>query len=198
MNINDEKKRLREVARDARKRAADNASDDDLAAFHANLRGALSQLPNWQCISGYLAIGDEIDILPVLKALREDGKTCLLPVVTGNAQPLIFRVWEPGAPLEKGPLNTRHPARGAEATDPDILLVPLLAFDKTGYRLGWGGGFYDRTLAGYQQQGRAVTSIGVAYAAQEVDHVPRDDYDVPLDWVVTETNVTEITANKKA
>jgi len=198
MNIDDEKRHLREVARETRKHAAANAVDGDHAAFQSNLLQALSQLASWQTISGYIAIGDEIDLMPVLGALRGDGKLCVLPVVIEKAQPLIFREWDPEAELETGPLNTHHPMADSAPGEPDILLVPLLAFDKSGYRLGWGGGFYDRTLAAYHQRGRSITSIGVGYAAQEVDQVPHDGYDVALDWIITETGVMNTTANEKA
>jgi len=197
MTIDDEKRHLREVARQTRKQISAHAKAGDHDAFQNNLLQVLTKLPDWNNISGYLAIGDEINLAPVLKSLRDNGKVCLLPVVIGKAQPLLFRVWEADTELEQGPLNTRHPAGGAATGEPDILLVPLLAFDKSGYRLGWGGGFYDRTLGEYIQRGRPIISIGVGYADQEVVNVPHDGYDVALDWIVTETGVRKTTANKK-
>jgi 5-formyltetrahydrofolate cyclo-ligase len=146
--------------------------------------------PGW--VSGYLAMQDEMDVLPAILALAADGWRGCLPVVVGKGRPLLFRAWSPGAALEDGVFGTRHPATGAEDVRPDLLLVPLLAFDRAGYRLGWGGGFYDRTLAELRNSGTPVTAVGVGYAAQEVDAVPRDHYDARLDWVVTEENIIRI------
>ena len=187
--VDEQKNRLREQARRTRSELAVAIPSDCQAAFNENLRRILDELPVWQVISGYLAIGEEIDPLPVLHQLKDAGKTCVLPVVMAREQPLIFRTWEPGCLLECGPLNTRHPQAVMPAADPDVLLVPLLAFARDGYRLGWGGGFYDRTLAAYKEQGRAVVSIGIAYDGQEIDNVPHDAYDQRVDFVVTEADV---------
>jgi len=187
--VDEQKSHLRDQARRTRSELASAAPSGCQAAFNDNLRRVLSDLPAWQVISGYLAIGDEIDPLAVLHQLKDSGKTCVLPVVVAREQPLIFRTWEPGCLLESGPLNTRHPGAAMPAADPDVLLVPLLAFARDGYRLGWGGGFYDRTLAAFQEQRRAVVSIGIAYSGQEVDNVPHDVYDQRVDFVVTEAGI---------
>lgn len=136
-------------------------------------------------VSGYLPMAGEMDPLPAMAALAARGWRRCLPVVVAKGAPLAFRAWEPGDDLVDGVFGTRHPATGAEIVAPDLLLTPLLAFDRQGYRLGWGGGFYDRTLAALRAAGKA-TAIGVAFAAQEVDAVPRADYDARLDGIVTE------------
>lgn len=188
-SVDIQKKQLRKRAHEIRSNIALAASPDGQAAFERNLYQILDQLADWQVVSGYLAIGDEIDLGAVLQHLVETGKTCVLPVVVGKQKPLVFRPWAPGCALENGPLKTRHPKKDSGQIDPQVLLVPLLAFDRQGYRLGWGGGFYDRTLLAYQQQGRAVTTIGIAYGGQEVDRVPYDLYDQRIDYVVTEHDV---------
>ena len=108
-----------------------------------------------------------------------------MPVVMGEGLPLIFRAWNPGEPTVPGIWNIPVPPESAPELLPDVLLVPMLAFDIAGYRLGYGGGFYDRTLVKLRAL-KPVTAVGVAYADQQVDAVPRAGYDQPLDYVMTE------------
>ncbi|MCA1908532.1 MAG: 5-formyltetrahydrofolate cyclo-ligase [Magnetospirillum sp.] len=136
-------------------------------------------------IGGYWPMGDEIDPRPLLDILAGRGCVVGLPVVVARGQPLLFRQWGVGDVLEQGLHGTSHPAATAATVVPDLLLVPLLAFDMAGYRLGYGGGYYDRTLAGLRQR-HHVTAIGVAFAAQRVQAVPRDHHDQRLDLVLTE------------
>ena len=144
-------------------------------------------------IAGYLPIQDEADVAPLLRQLADQGKDLLLPAVLGPSLPLEFRRWHPDDPLEPGPFNTLQPSGVAERGVPDLLLVPMLAFDRSGGRLGYGGGYYDRTLTALRQNG-PVTAVGIAYAAQEMADLPREAHDQPLDWVVTEKSVWEIEA----
>jgi 5-formyltetrahydrofolate cyclo-ligase len=136
-------------------------------------------------VAAYWPVGDEADVRPLLSHLHGMGASCLLPVVDAAGEPLKFRRWSPGQPLEGGPLGTRQPAASAEQGVPAILLVPLLAFDRQGYRLGQGGGYYDRTLPLLRDRGR-VEAVGVGYSCQEVETVPFGPTDARLDWVVTE------------
>ncbi len=136
-------------------------------------------------VSGYLPLGDEIDPVPALIRLEHVGWQLALPVVIAKAEPLLFRQWRQGDALETGPLNTRHPLPRAAELSPDILLVPLLAFDKKGQRIGWGGGFYDRTIAALRTE-RSILVFGVAFSRQQVDKVPCDNHDEPLNGVITE------------
>lgn len=139
-----------------------------------------------QTIAGYWAIRDELDCRPILDALVAQAIKRILPVVTGPDLPLDLRVWESGAVLEKAGFGTFGPPADAPRAIPDVLLMPLVGFDKTGTRLGYGGGYYDRTLASLPKRPRL---IGLAYAVQELDEIPRLDHDVPLDAVITETGL---------
>lgn len=148
----------------------------------------------WQLarsIAGYLPIQNEADVAPLLRQLADQGKDLLLPAVLGPDLPLEFRRWHPDDRLEPGPFNTLQPAGTAERAVPDLLLVPMLAFDESGGRLGYGGGYYDRTLATLRQKSPAV-AVGIAYAAQKMTNLPCEAHDQPLDWVVTEQSGWEI------
>lgn len=134
---------------------------------------------------------DEMDVRPAMVALHRIGVLQSLPEVVSKDRPLRFRAWAPDEALTEGPHGTFHPLLQAPLLRPDVVLVPLLAFDKRGYRLGWGGGYYDRTLQLLRKTGD-VTAIGVAYSAQEVDLVPTDDYDQPMDWIITEKQALKI------
>jgi 5-formyltetrahydrofolate cyclo-ligase len=136
-------------------------------------------------VSGFYPYKSEIDVLPLLARLDSEGFVTCLPIVKAERQPLIFRRWAPGEPTIPGIWQIRMPTEDAAEVEPDVLLVPLLAFDGDGYRLGYGGGYYDRTLASLRGR-KAVTAIGVGYAGQEVEHVPRGPMDQPLDYVLTE------------
>jgi 5-formyltetrahydrofolate cyclo-ligase len=169
---------LRQAAR-ARRAGCDPAMGAALAAH-------LLADPPWgaaDVVSGYWPIGDEIDIRPLLTALHEAGHTVALPVTPRIGLPLTFRAWRPGAAMIAERFGTMRPD-GAEVV-PDVLLVPLLAFDRRGYRLGYGGGYYDRTLAGLP----GARAIGCAHAVQELDEVPAGPYDARLHAVATERGV---------
>ena len=136
-------------------------------------------------VSGFIPYKSEISTIPLLNVLRRSGWTTALPVVIAPGEPLVFRAWAPGEPLVPGVWDIPIPLGTTPEVLPDVLLVPLLAFDRAGYRLGYGGGFYDRTLVKLRAI-KEVTAVGVAYHAQLVDQVPRASYDAPLDYVMTE------------
>ncbi len=140
-------------------------------------------LPAAAVVAGFWPIGDEIDIRPLLFALAERGHPIVLPETPRRGLPLIFRRWQPGAALLPGRFGTSHPDGPALA--PEILFIPLLAFDRAGNRLGYGAGYYDRSLATLPGARR----IGCAYAAQEMAHVPAGPFDAVLDAVATEREV---------
>ena len=143
-------------------------------------------LPAGAAISAYIPVGSELDVLPLARAAHGSGHEVGMPVVVARNQPLVFRAWSPCDSLESGAWNIPVPAASAAPVVPRLLLVPMLAFDAAGYRLGYGGGFYDRTLQELQSNDRKVTAVGVCYAGLEVDAVPRQAHDARLDWIVTE------------
>jgi 5-formyltetrahydrofolate cyclo-ligase len=137
-----------------------------------------------KALAGYMPMRTEIDPLPAMAA--HQGPVGV-PVIPGAAMPLKFREWTPGALMQAGEFGALIPAEGAWV-QPEVLIVPLLAFDARGYRLGYGGGFYDRTLEGLRAR-RPTLAIGFAFAAQEMDEVPIDATDQKLDYMVTEKGV---------
>lgn len=141
-------------------------------------------------VSGFYPYQAEINVLPLLARLVSEGWQTALPVVMAKGEPLTFRAWAPGEATGRGIWDIHIPLETAAELKPDVLLVPMLAFDRRGYRLGYGGGFYDRTLAELRKL-KPVVAIGVAYAAQEIEEVPVAEYDEPLDWVLTERGVIE-------
>ena len=167
----------------ARRREA-TAPDDAGPLLIDNLLGA-GAVPKGAPVSGFWPIGSEIDMAPVLRALAARGHVVALPVVVGRERPLIFRAWCEGDAMADGPYGIREPLGSAPEIAPQVLLVPLLAFDRAGYRLGYGGGFYDRSLA-MLREGGPVTAIGAAWTTQEVPAVPHNQHDQPLDWMLTE------------
>lgn len=138
-------------------------------------------------VAGYWPIRDELDIKSVIARLMDSGQQVCLPVVLGDDEPLELRLWQEGAPLFEAGFGTLAPPDDAPRASPDVILMPLLGFDKHGTRLGYGGGYYDRTLS---TMTHAPRLIGFAFADQEIDHIPRDGHDIPLDAVVTERGVT--------
>ncbi|HYF06773.1 MAG TPA: 5-formyltetrahydrofolate cyclo-ligase [Acetobacteraceae bacterium] len=140
--------------------------------------------PAGAIIAGFWPMGSEIDIRPLLQALQARGHPLCLPVTPRRGQPLVFRLWRWGDTLANGAFGTKQPA-GEETVTPDFLLVPLLAFDRVGRRLGYGAGYYDRTLAALPR----ATALGVAYAAQEMPEVPAGPDDMPLPRIATECGI---------
>jgi len=189
-DIDETKRALRKEAA-ARRREAAAADDGSAGARLAERFLEVIDVPASAPVSGFWPIRTEIDVMPLLRALAARGHPIALPVVAGAAQPLVFRAWREGDTMAEGPWGIREPLDGAPEIAPQVLLVPLLAFDRTGYRLGYGGGFYDRSLAALRGKGAAV-AVGAAWAAQEVAAVPRDGRDQPLDWVVTEREALRI------
>ena len=141
-------------------------------------------------VSGFMPLKSEIDPLPLLRALANAGAVLALPVVIGRGKPLVMRAWQWDEPLAEGVWGLREPKPEAAPVEPDILLVPLLAFDRAGHRIGYGAGYYDLTIA--QLRGRkAIVAIGLAFAAQEIAAVPATPRDARLDLVLTEREVID-------
>jgi 5-formyltetrahydrofolate cyclo-ligase len=136
-------------------------------------------------VSGFSPLKSEISPLPLLRRLADAGAGLALPVVSGRGQPLVMRAWSFGAPLVSAVWGIREPPADAPELNPDILIVPLLAFDRRGHRIGYGAGYYDMTIARLRAM-KPVTAIGIAFAAQEIAAVPTTPRDARLDLVLTE------------
>ena len=179
----DLKKEMRRTAKVARRAAW---ADHGAGAADALARQGIgfANAPSPAIVSAFLAIGEEIDPTPLMTRLADAGHRLCLPVMEGKGKPLVFRAWAPGEPLAETMWGIREPLPEAPVLEPDVVLGPLLAFDSEGYRLGYGGGFYDRTLARLRAI-KPIVSIGIAFDEQRVDAVPHEDYDQRLDWVLT-------------
>jgi 5-formyltetrahydrofolate cyclo-ligase len=137
-------------------------------------------------VSGYVPTRAELDIMPLLAALDAMGFRIALPAIVEGLE-LEFRAYRPGDALHPGIFRLQEPDSAADIIQPEIILLPLLAFDKKGIRLGYGGGYYDATLRSLRRRGAPVTSIGVAFDEQEIEALPREAHDEPLDWLLTPT-----------
>ncbi|WOI55798.1 5-formyltetrahydrofolate cyclo-ligase [Palleronia sp. LCG004] len=176
-----DKAALRQAALAARDRAHATVPPDHAAHLLAALAPHLGRP-----LAGYSPIRTEIDPSPAMAHAAGAGPVAL-PVVTGRGMPLRFRRWHPDAVMTDGPFGARIPAEG-DWIDPEILIVPLVAFDRRLNRLGYGGGFYDRTLEGLRAA-RPTIAIGFAHSAQELPEIPVEPTDQPLDLVVTEREI---------
>ena len=185
-SIDELKRHLRRQARERRAAAHGRSAAPAALALRDRLVAG-GGLPSGDAlvVAGYAPIGEEIDVTPALRALLERGCSCVLPVVVAGEQVLEFRAWRPDMPMQPGPYGILEPPATAPVGSPDLLLVPMLAFDRLGGRLGYGGGFYDRTLTVLRRR-RRVLAVGVAFAEQEVAEVPLHAADERLDRIVTE------------
>ncbi len=160
----------------------------DPAAGHALAKLVLTrmQVPAVATVAAVWPLPGEIDLRPLMDALHQRGCRVVLPETPARGQPLVFRRWQPGCAMLAGRFGTHYPE--GDTAVPDILFVPLLAFDRQGRRLGYGGGYYDRTLARLPQ----ASAIGFGYAGQEVDEVPANEHDQALPVIVTEREVVTV------
>jgi len=165
------------------------ASDPDASARLAaqvDIITGLARRADPACIlAAYMPIRSELSPLPLVAALVAQGIVTAMPETPSPGNPLVFRRWAPGDDLVDGPYGTSQPSAAAPVVVPGIILAPMLAFDTMCWRLGYGGGFYDRTLAGLRDCGQTVTAIGIAFDGQLVDKVPVGPFDMPLDAVLT-------------
>lgn len=182
-----EKKRLREKAKAVRETL--NNPEAGTRAAHQFMSSI--ELKAIETIGIYYPFQNELNCLPLAELLSEQDIVTALPVINKIAAPLDFLKWSPGDDLVNGAYGIPTPSKAAKDVLPDMLLVPMLAFDKSGARLGYGGGFYDRTLENLRKT-KSVIAVGFAYTAQEIEHVITDIHDQPLDWMVTENYVRKI------
>jgi 5-formyltetrahydrofolate cyclo-ligase len=177
---------LRAVALAARD--ALSAEQRAVAAQAIATRGLPVEIARGAIVSGYSPIRSEIDPVPLLRSLAAKGTRLALPVILARGKSLAFRAWSPGDRMMLGPLGILEPSPAAAELVPDIMLVPLAAFDRAGHRIGYGAGHYDYTLA-HLRKAKAIVAIGLGFAAQEIKVVPAMAHDVALDYVLTETKV---------
>ncbi len=169
----------------ARRKAAHQSAGPGTSARLSEVLAGYRGVP----LSGYMPIRSEIDPLPAMAEAAAHGPVGV-PVIQGKGQPLLFSAWEPDAPMKEGPFGALIPEVDM-FFEPEILIVPLVAFDATGGRLGYGGGFYDRTLERLRAK-RGTLAIGFAYSAQEAEGLPLEPTDQTLDMIVTEDRVLSL------
>jgi 5-formyltetrahydrofolate cyclo-ligase len=172
-------------------------------ALGADVRAAAAQaiaarpfpmpVPPGAIVSGFMPLKSEINPLPLMRALAEAGAKLALPVVAGKGKPLTMRAFTFGDVLASGVWGIREPKPEAPEVFPDILLVPLLAFDRSGHRIGYGAGYYDMTITALRAR-KSVAAVGIAFAAQEVAQVPSTPRDARLDLVLTEHEIIDVRA----
>ena len=170
------------------KRDALTGEQRSAAALAIAERGLPFELAPGTVVSGYSPIRNEIDPTPLMLKLAAQGARLALPAVTARGQSLIFRAWSPNARMVLGSLGIPEPSPAAAEVVPDLMLVPLAAFDRLGHRIGYGAGHYDHTFA-HLRKSKAVTGIGLGFAVQEIEAVPALAHDVALDYVLTEAQM---------
>ena len=183
-NSGDLKSALRRQALD-RRRDVDAATRAALSARLAAVGLAWAQRWRPSVVAAFSSIRDEPDTAPLLAALQAHGFVTALPAAAARSTPLIFRLWRAGEPLIRGPLGASEPTEAAAPVDPDLLFVPLAAFDRRGHRIGYGAGHYDRALKRLRAA-KPVRAVGVAYAVCEIDLMPDEPHDQRLDFILTE------------
>jgi 5-formyltetrahydrofolate cyclo-ligase len=183
MTITARKQALREEAL-ARRAALRAAAPDAASRMAQNFIASIPLSPK-AVVSAFVAIGEETDPAPLVDLLHRRGHPIALPRVVRKGEKLAFHLYEPGTSLVPGVFGLSQPARDWPEAVPDVLVVPLLAFDAGGNRIGYGAGFYDLTLAALRAS-RNILAVGYAFAGQEVPDVPHRESDEPLDWIVTE------------
>ncbi len=166
--------------RDALPGAARAAAAETIAARAFPVTIAMGAI-----VSGFSSMKTEINPISLMRKLSGMGAQLALPAITGRGRPLIMRAWSFGAPLKAGQWGIREPTEDAPEVAPDILIVPLACFDRAGHRIGYGAGYYDMTINALRAK-KKVIAIGLAFAVQEIPHVPATERDERLDLVLTE------------
>jgi 5-formyltetrahydrofolate cyclo-ligase len=147
-------------------------------------------VPKGVIVSAFSPMKSEISPIPLMRKVFDAGAQLALPVIVGRGKPLIMRAWKFGDPFKAGQWGIREPVAEAPEVYPDILIVPLAAFDRRGHRIGFGAGYYDMTIAALRAK-KKVTAIGIAFAVQEIEHVPATERDARLDFMLTEREVID-------
>lgn len=183
-----EKAQLRREA--LARRDALTAAERQEAAQAITERGLPFALSRGAVVSGYSPIRSELNPIPLMRRLADQGAILALPRVVGRGQPLSMRIWAAGVPLARGVWGIPEPSAEAAEAEPDVLLIPLAAFDRRGGRIGYGAGYYDLTLRALRAK-KPIVAVGIAFAAQEIQRVPATERDESLDLVLTERAVID-------
>ncbi|MDP2410807.1 MAG: 5-formyltetrahydrofolate cyclo-ligase [Pseudolabrys sp.] len=186
--MSDQKAQLRAAA--LARRDALPAAERQQAAETIAARGLPVPVSAGTIVAGFSAMKTEINPIPLMRRVADAGAQLALPAIARRGQPLIMRAWQFGAPLKAGQWGIREPFPDAAELAPDILIVPLAAFDRTGHRIGYGAGYYDMTIDALRVR-KKVVAIGIAFAAQEIARVPATERDARLDLVLTENEVID-------
>lgn len=186
--IDREKAALRIELRQRRRDVHSAGSEAAAAALSDRFFYYFGDTLSEKTVAAYWPIKDEIDVRPLLNTLIAHGATAALPVMAGRAAPMTFRRWGPGDELISMAFDVCEPGPDLPSVDPDIVIVPLLGFDAAANRIGYGGGYYDRTIAALRER-RDMTAVGVAFDAQECEKIPMHAGDVPLDVVLTDQRI---------
>jgi 5-formyltetrahydrofolate cyclo-ligase len=186
LQIKAELRRAGQARRDALPAEMRKAAADAIAARAFPLAIAAGTI-----VSGFMPLKSEINPLPLMRKLAHAGARLALPVVASRGKPLVMRSWQWGEPLVPGVWGIREPAPEAPEVQPDIVLVPLLVFDRSGHRIGYGAGYYDLTIAQLRAN-KPIAAVGIAFAAQEIETVPRTAFDAQLDLVLTENETIDL------
>lgn len=186
------KQQLRSAALAARDALSDDVRSAAAQAIAA--RGLPFALQPGMVVSGYAPIRNELDPMPLMQALARQGARLALPVVLARGHSLSFRAWSPGDRLTMGSLGIPEPSPVAAELVPDVMLVPLAAFDRTGHRIGYGGGYYDYTFS-HLRKAHHLIGIGLGFAIQETEAIPALAHDAALDYVLTECETLDFRSN---
>lgn len=189
MSVADLKSSLRKAA--LARRDGLSAAERAAIARAIAARGLPVPFASGAVVAGYAAIRSEIDPWPLMQVLAARGARLALPAVVAAGAPLVFRAWSAGSPHVIGAFGIAEPAPDAPVLVPQIILLPLAAFDRRGQRIGYGAGHYDRTIAGLGGQGVRPIAVGIAAAVQEIERVPALPHDAPLDYIATERELIE-------
>lgn len=194
MDIDARKFELRAQARENRDALASGIGMAAATGVAARFMSSpLSNLVRDRVVAGYMPMRSELDPQVLMRHLAGTGTVLCLPDVLADAAPLAFRRWSPDDALTTGRFDIAVPMPEADTLVPDVLLVPMLAFDRQGHRLGYGGGYYDRTIAELRARGDAL-AVGLAFSGQVRDDLPFEVHDIRLDWIVTETAAQPVMA----
>jgi 5-formyltetrahydrofolate cyclo-ligase len=168
------------------------SAEDALQASQKVADFLIEIIPAGAVVAGYCAVRGELDLCMSMNRLSTAGIGLCLPVIEAADKPLFFRHWAPDEPLEKGLYGIDTPLANAPIVKPDVLLVPLVAFDQLGNRLGYGAGYYDRTIKGLRQNAKKLHVIGIGYSLQKMEPIQAESHDQKMDMMVTEKRVIPI------